>query len=219
MKSDIQAKAEALAERGVFLGGPVEYFDMVGRYTFITLLRLGLLPHHSLLDIGCGCLRIGYWLVHFLDRDRYAGLEPNIDMLQVGIDTFLSPHTIDSKRPYFASHDTFEFGVFEREFDFFVARSIWTHASPQQIQIMLDGFVRHSNQDGIFLTSYLPATGDESHYTGTEWVGRSHRSNKPGTIRYKLSWIEKNCASRGLRVRQLDNKILQQAWLVIRKSS
>jgi hypothetical protein len=215
MKSEIQAKAEALAAQGVFLGGPVKHFDTVGRYTFMTLLELGLSPHHSVLDVGCGCLRIGYWLIHFLDKDRYAGLEPNRGMLQAGMSVFLSANTIEIKQPKFASNDDFDLSVFDRNFDFFLARSVWTHAAPRQIETMLDGFIHCSNRGGIFLTSYLPATYDQDHYRGTEWVGRSHDSNESGTVSYKFSWIQEICTTRGLRVRELENKILKQTWLMI----
>jgi SAM-dependent methyltransferase len=217
MKSEIQTKAEALAVQGVFLGGPVKDFDPVGRYSFITLLSLGLLPQHSVLDIGCGCLRIGYWLIHFLDKDRYAGIEPNKKMLQAGIDAFLSADILESKRPRFASNDDFDLGGFDRLFDFVLARSVWTHAAPRHIETMLDQFIRHSHQDGIFLTSYLPATGDQEQYEGTDWVGRSHTSDDVGTVRHKLSWIQEICAARGLRAREMDNIILEQTWLDIRK--
>jgi SAM-dependent methyltransferase len=215
MKSEIQTKAEVLAAQGIFLGGPVRHFDAVGRFTLTTLLALGLSPNHNLLDVGCGCLRIGYWLIHLLDQGRYAGLEPNTKMLQTGLDVFLSAETVESKRPKFASNDDFDFSVFDVSFDFVLARSIWTHAAPRQIETMLDGFVHCSNPRGLFLTSYLPAIHDEDHYRGAEWVGRSHNSNEGGVVRYKFDWIRDLCAAHDLLVRELDNKLLKQTWLVI----
>jgi len=217
MKLEIQAKAEALAEQGVFLGGPVKHFDAVGRFTFMTLLSLGLTPHHNVLDIGCGCLRIGYWLIHFLDTGRYAGIEPNQGMLQAGKEAFLSSDVIESKWPRFSSNDDFDFGVFDMSFDFMLARSVWTHAAPRQIEAMLDGFLHCSNPGGLFLTSYLPASDDKDHHTGTEWVGRSRDSNEGGVVRYKFDWIQDLCAGRDLLVRELDNNLLKQTWLVIGK--
>jgi hypothetical protein len=60
-------KAERLAKE-TFLGGPVRDFERVGRLQLITLLRSGLYPQSKVLDLGCGCLRGGYWLTHFLPR-------------------------------------------------------------------------------------------------------------------------------------------------------
>ena len=72
----LQDRAERLAQ-DMFLGGPVETFEAIGRLQLITLLRCGLYPDSRVLDLGCGSLRGGYWLVHFLRPERYFGIEPN----------------------------------------------------------------------------------------------------------------------------------------------
>jgi hypothetical protein len=98
------------------------------------LLKEGLYPESKVLDIGCGCLRVGYWLIHFLNPRCYFGMEPNRRMLEAGIEKILEPGLIDLKRPRFDCNADFDFSVFGERFDFFVARSIWTHASKTQIK-------------------------------------------------------------------------------------
>ena len=39
--------------------GPPEDYDLIAAMTFNLLTTLGLRQHHSLLDVGCGSLRIG----------------------------------------------------------------------------------------------------------------------------------------------------------------
>lgn len=217
MMSELQRMAEELAQRDVFLGGPVKHFDAVGRHQLITLLQHGLMPYHAVLDVGCGCLRAGYWLIHFLDPGRYRGIEPNKDMLQVGLDTFFDKALLKLKQPRFDNNDQFDVSVFGIQFDFILARSIWTHAAPQQIETMLDQFVEHTTWDAVFLTSYKPAKWFLRQYNGREWVGRSDKSDTPGTVRYRLGWITKCCERRGLTVEELDYNILSQIWLKIAK--
>jgi hypothetical protein len=71
------------------------------------------------LDIGCGCLRAGYWLIHFLNPRCYFGMEPNRTMLEAGIEKILEPGLIDLKRPRFDCNADFDFSIFGERFDFF----------------------------------------------------------------------------------------------------
>jgi len=57
----LQARAERLAETR-FLGGPPWTFERLGRHGLEVLLREGLTPQSRVLDVGCGALRLGYWL-------------------------------------------------------------------------------------------------------------------------------------------------------------
>jgi SAM-dependent methyltransferase len=214
--SEIAAKLE---RGGIFIGGPLRSFENAGRLQISTLLREGLYPYSRVLDIGCGCLRAGYWLVRLLDTGCYFGIEPNAVMLQAGIDHFLGSDLQALKKPSFDTNDRYDYSVFKTEFDVFLARSIWTHAPKAQIQTMLDGFVRFSTPNAFFLTSYCPASWsrrDAADYIGSRWIGRSHVSNKAGLINHKRSWIENECRVRGLVCRQLnDPPFNDQYWLKI----
>ncbi len=61
-----------ISEHG-YLSVPRETFSQAGRQQFIALLREGLRPEFKVLEFGCGCLRIAYWLVRFLDAGGYHG--------------------------------------------------------------------------------------------------------------------------------------------------
>ena len=129
-------------------------------------------------DIGCGCLRGGRWLIPYLNSECYFGVEPNVDMLEIGKKIVIDSKTLQDKKPKFNSDSDFEFDVFETTFDYFIARSIWTHASKEQIGKMLDQFVRHSSPSARFLTSYMrPRIPFLDGYKGEAWVGKSHESD------------------------------------------
>ena len=215
----LMERVDKLRAENIFLGGPSELFDMAGRMQLMLLVKEGLYPESKVLDIGCGCLRAGYWLIHFLNPSCYFGIEPNRTMLEAGFENILEPGLIGLKRPKFDGNADFDFSVFGERFDFFVARSIWTHASKIQIRAMLDGFVRHANRRATFLTSYVkPSLFRRSDYKGTDWVGRSHTSDVPGIVRHSLSWIRRECQVRQLPVEPIRQNAFNfggQKWLRI----
>jgi len=212
-------RANRIAAEGVYLGGKAERFEIAGRTLLITLLSEGLLPGSKVLDIGCGCLRGGYWLIHFLEKGNYFGIEPNRDRVDAGVKYLLEPGMLERKQPRFDHNKDFDFTVFNEKFDYFVGLSIWTHASKPQIQQMLDSFIATANPGGTFVTSYYPATLFKRDYMGAEWKGRDGPSGLSGWAYHSLRWIQKECAQRNLTAHEIREKACQywdQTWLVIR---
>jgi len=212
---------KVLEAQGIFTGGPPELFENAGRLQISTLIREGLNPDAKLLDVGCGCLRAGYWLVRFLDPECYFGIEPNQQMLEAGIRNCLTPQLVLEKKPCFDTNDRFDFSVFGIKFKVVLARSIWTHASKLQIETMLDSFVANCSRGAFFLTSFIPAKlWGRGDYRGDKWIGRSHQSQEPGLIRHSRSWIQRICESRQLSVKELPDKPFNsQRWLKISQAS
>lgn len=81
--------------------GPPEDYDLVAAMAFNLLTTLGLRQHHSLLDIGCGSLRIGRLLIPYLNRGKYFGVEPNEWLVDEGIRRELGETSVQIKRPTF----------------------------------------------------------------------------------------------------------------------
>lgn len=199
---------------GKFLGVQFDGFERTGREQLIFLLMCGLTPSSTIVDIGCGVLRAGYWLIHFLDRGRYCGIEPVEERLSIGLSTILEPDVLELKRPRFDHNANFDTSVFREKFDFFLAYSIWTHASKSQIVMMLDNFVRDSKPDAVFLTTISPSGWRRPDYSGQTWVGTSHESETPGCISHDFAWIRRECRRRGLSVRLLcKDTTMGQTWL------
>jgi hypothetical protein len=215
----VQARATEMISRHGFLGVPTETFEEAGRNQLIGLLGAGLRPESKVLDLGCGCLRAGYWLIHFLNADCYCGIEPARQRVEHGLAHLFTPEELSAKRPRFdynADFDASRFGVL---FDFLLAGSLWTHASKGQIAGSLDCFLRHSSATGVFLASYLPAQLAADDYQGDRWVGTSNESATPGVIRHAIGWITDHCQQRGLAVKQLGPAFDDQLWLRIERCS
>ncbi|MDQ6925682.1 MAG: hypothetical protein M3154_05535, partial [Candidatus Eremiobacteraeota bacterium] len=125
----------------------------------------------------------------------------------------------------------FDSSMFGARFDFFLARSIWTHAAKGQIVLMLDAFVRDSLPTSVLLASYIPTTSpdpayqarltaanfpprEDDGYAGERWVGTSHESSTPGMIQHSLRWIREQCAARALAVTEMPGVDCDgQIWL------
>src|SRR2546430_17351442 len=56
---------------------PAEDYDLIAAMPFNLLTTLGLRQHRSLIDIGCGSLRIGRLLIPYLKERKNFGLEPH----------------------------------------------------------------------------------------------------------------------------------------------
>jgi SAM-dependent methyltransferase len=157
MGESLQDRSERLAET-MFLGGPKHDFERVGRLGFEVLLAERLRPSSRVLDVGCGALRLGYWLMRFLDAGCYFGIEPQQKMLDAGLTELVEPDVVERAEARFSSNDDFDFSVFGERFDFVIARSIWTHASKAQVATMLSSFAATSQPSGVLLASYYPAS-------------------------------------------------------------
>ena len=216
----LQERASSLGQQ-MFLGGPTELFEQFGRLQFIALIRRGLSPGDHLIDVGCGALRAGYWLIHFLDADCYLGIEPNRAMLDAARAELLEPGLEASKRPRFANNDDFDLSVFGVAPRFVLARSIWTHADKAQIERLLDSFASCAAPDGLLLASYLPSLGPlRPDNRSGGWTGRGPTGGEPGVVAHRLSWIAGACRRRGLSARESrTDGFGHQNWLEIRRAT
>jgi hypothetical protein len=204
-----------------FLGGPPRLFERAGREQLIVLLEHGLTFSSRVLDVGCGVLRGGRWIIPLLDAEHYCGIEPQEHLVERGLREFVDPAVIELKRPRFDHNDRFDFSPFGVRFTHFMARSVWTHASKPQVESMLDGMAEWGAPGSVLLASWLPASvlRGRKDYRGTEWVGRSHRSSTAGMIAHRFGWIREAASKRGLAASRLDRAPLTrngQVWALIR---
>jgi hypothetical protein len=167
-------------------------------------------------------LRGGRWIIPLLEPGHYCGIEPQRHMVERGVAEFLGPEMVELKRPRFDHNDRFDFSVFGMQFTHFMARSIWTHAAKPQIEAMLDGVAATGTPGAILLASYLPASrlSRRQDYRGTEWVGRSHQSERAGMVAHSFGWIREASSRRGMTAERVSRPPLTrrgQVWVAVRK--
>src|SRR5437667_523230 len=183
--------------------GPPEDYDLIAAMTFNLLTTLGLRQHHSLLDIGCGSLRIGGVLIPYLNQGKYFGVEPHEWLVAEGIKCELGETSVEVKRPTFFFSDSPEAIVRAKVlFDFALAQSIFSHCGLDLIKDWLSAISRSLAPDGILLATFLPGDEDSPR---TGWV-------YPECVSYRPITLERAAAEVNLRFEILDWKHPRQTW-------
>jgi SAM-dependent methyltransferase len=183
--------------------GPPEDYDLIAAMTFNLLTTLGLRQHQTLLDIGCGSLRIGRLLIPYLNRGKYFGIEPAEWLVAEGIEHELGKAVVQTKRPTFLFTDS-PSAIVEAKtsFDFALAQSVFSHCGLDLIQGWLSAISRSLARDGALVATFLP--GDEDSVR-TGWI-------YPECVNYRPATLESAAAQVNLRFEILDWKHPRQTW-------
>jgi SAM-dependent methyltransferase len=183
--------------------GPPEDYDLIAAMTFNLLTTLGLRQHHSLLDIGCGSLRIGRLLIPYLNRGKYFGVEPNEWLVEEGIRRELGETLVQVKRPtFFFSDSAHTIAQAKVAFDFVLAQSIFSHCGLDLIKGWLSAISRSLAPDGVFVATFLIGEEDSAQ---TGWI-------YPECVNYRPATLERAAKDVNLRFEILDWKHPRQTW-------
>lgn len=183
--------------------GPPEDYDLIAAMAFNLLSTLGLRQHHSLLDVGCGSLRIGRLLIPYLNAGKYFGVEPNKWLVDEGIRRELGETLVQIKRPtFFFSDSPDTIAQAKTAFDFALAQSIFSHCGLDLIKAWLSAISRSLAQDGALVATFL--IGEEDSVR-TGWI-------YPDCVNYRPATLERVAAALNLRFEILDWKHPRQTW-------
>ena len=126
------------------------------------LISQGLRPQHKLLDIGCGSLRAGVPLTHYLDPHNYYGIDISASLLQAGYEQEILPQGLGNKLSQASLHVTqvFEapFGV---QFDFGLAQSVFSHLSLDYFAQCLAALAGQFASGGSIFATFFEGTGPQ----------------------------------------------------------
>jgi SAM-dependent methyltransferase len=200
-------------ETGGFTGGPINQFAEIGRQTLASLEANGVRPGHHVLDVGCGALRLGYWLVRYLDADRYCGIEPNKSYVDAGLKHAIGPDLVAQKRPRFDHSSEFDFSVFGTKFDFVIARSIFSHTPPAMMRSAMESFRDNSTDSAIMLASYKHTREGDKDADFVDAGGGSGR--EWGWFRYRPAHVYAMARECGLWADDWGKKFNGQVWLKV----
>jgi methyltransferase family protein len=160
--SEIQRAVNEGRHREV-IGG---LWDEIGRLQFEYMVKHGLERRSRLIDVGCGSLRGGVHFVAYLDEGRYFGLDSNLSLLDAGYDLELKALHLRDKLPRqnLICDDVFDFDLFDSEFDFAIAQSLFTHLPVNHIRLCLTRLARKMRAGGRFFATFFVV--EDSHPYG-----------------------------------------------------
>ena len=147
---------QAQSEARSYVGG-IPGFDQIGAELFGRLVEAGLQENHHLLDIGCGCLRVGKFLIAYLARGRYAGIDIDSRLIDAGIEYETGPGLVADKAARFEVNGTYDFSRFHTAFDVAFAGSVLSHTYPDQAKAMLESAAATLKPGGILHATYIQA--------------------------------------------------------------
>lgn len=138
-----------------YVGGyDSETWFAMGRHQYHYLVTRGLRSHHRFLDVACGSLRLGQYLIPFLDEGHYFGIEGEEVLVKAGLEHELMPELVALKKPNFAFNYDFDFSFVET-FDFAIAQSLFTHLTIADIEKCFTNLRPKANADSCFYFTYF----------------------------------------------------------------
>jgi SAM-dependent methyltransferase len=128
--------------------------------TFNNLVARGISPKDTLVDYGCGTLRIGALLIEFLEADRYIGLDIDERILRAAR-TQLSPKLLTLKRPILEviSEESLDRAAAKRP-QWVFSNGVLQHVPPDELRDYFGSLSRliHAGATGILNAPLGPKT-------------------------------------------------------------
>lgn len=150
-------------EAGIAKAGHRKYvgglWDEMGRHQFDFLVSKGMQPHHKLLDIACGSLRLGVVAIPYLDARNYLGIEKEEMLIKAGLEDELPEDVADAKTPNLVVSSTFEFEKFGVKADYGIAQSLFSHLTPEVIDVCFEKLFPAMASGGKFYGTYFLSVG------------------------------------------------------------
>lgn len=149
-----------------------------GVWVFDLLRAQGLEPGHHLLDFGAGSLRVGRFLMVYLERGRYYAIEPNVQLIEAAR-RYEVGDLMKVKDASFLSNDDFNANAFERRFDYVLISGIIPHAGHDVIEKILSSACLAAGPSGQIIGSFWSGG---PHYMENGWVYPGQAPHEPDCI-------------------------------------
>ncbi len=202
-----------IGHREFVAGGGTQYWlgPASGEGHLEVLKELGLKPNHRVLDVGCGSLRIGRWLIDYLKPERYYGIDPNLWLVEMARMEEVEPELWEEKLPTFSSVDTFDLDQFKYKYDFILISAVLVHAGDDQIAEFLNSVPDVLKKNGTVLGELAMEgePGTEGERTcGDGWTYPSLTAHLHSCIEarteLKVSWF-------------MDERISPRGWFTLER--
>ena len=143
-----------------------------GAWVYDFLRTHGLLPHHYILEVGCGSLGAAVRLLPYMEQSHYWGFEKNNELFVAGVQIELPRAGVAPERGHFVVNDDVDLSSVPHAFDFAIASALIRRLSLNTIARVFIAVVRKLAPSGRFYISWPeipagepPADREPYHYS------------------------------------------------------
>ena len=155
------------------LTGPGGYWQELRAYQLNFLKTMGLQPHHSLLDIGCGPLQGGIAFMSYLEPGNYVGIDIRDVPLTEAYKQIVK-HRLVHKSPHLILSDSFGQNELNgRLFDYAWACQMLYHLDEAALHRYFECVAKHLKPGGVLYGDIL--SPDNKIPDDVLWNGLRHR--------------------------------------------
>lgn len=172
--------------------GPIGYSKELRRFQIEFLKGRGLLPYHTLLDIGCGPLQGGLAFIDYLHAGNYAGIDLRPESLNAA-HIQIAKANLSAKNPLLQV--SYSFGRDElgnRTFDFIWASQILYHLDCGELSLCLEQVASRLCPEGVFYGNVIFTPDNDGHWS--TWEGFSFHA-------HSLEFVREAAGQHGLSMR------------------
>lgn len=162
-------RVAAIGHRAYVGGSDAETWYGIGRLQYHFLVAQGLRHDHSFLDVACGSLRLGQYLIPYLDRGNYTGLDMVRAVIDAGLAHEVAPAVVAARAPQFLVNAEFDVTA-APPFHMAIAQSLFTHLTREDISRCAAALRPAAKPGARFFFTYFegedrnnPAGGSDPH--------------------------------------------------------
>lgn len=155
---DNAARTAELIQAGkhrALIGG---MWEEIGQLQFDFLIQAGLSPENRVLDLGCGCLRLGVKLVPYLEPGHYYGVDAEKKLLDAGFRKEIVKVGAQDRlerRNLYCSRLFLHERLPEGTIDFGMCCSVMTHLPLNFLRVCLENAGRYFKPGGKLFLSFF----------------------------------------------------------------
>ena len=139
-------------------------WDDIGKLGF-DFIKDKIKPSDSMLDIACGSLRIGRFIIDYLDAGNYMGIELQEELLNSGVYDVIGVEKFKEKEPKLLVDGEFNFKDFKTTWPEFkkptvgLAQSLFTHLNFKDIKLCFNNLKEIVDKDFILYATFHSEQG------------------------------------------------------------
>ncbi|MDQ2066163.1 class I SAM-dependent methyltransferase [Xinfangfangia sp. CPCC 101601] len=174
-------------------------WDETGFVQMAALIDEGLEPEHRLLDIGCGCLRLGHLAVNWLDSGHYWGTDASGPLMQRGWEVELSPAAqARLPREQLVEDASFSYAGVPQDIDYAIAFGVFAHLPAEMLRPALISARKHlTSLQKLLFTVFIAPEGHAGAYRQKDGVVT--HPHRPPYHRYRAD-VEADAEAAGFAV-------------------